>query len=414
MDWSDNPQQAEFRQEVRDFIRNRLPQRYRAALEAEDDGGEGEADGLVAGWQADRKSEEPERRNTAIEWANALAERGWIAPHWPKEYGGAGLGVMEQFIYNQEMAESGAPSVGGMGVSLIGPTVIVHGDEEQKQEHLSKILSGEVAWAQGYSEPGAGSDLASLQTRAVRDGDDYVINGQKIWTSGAQYADWLFALVRTDPEAPKHRGISFVVMDIKTPGITVRALTDMGWAQPFNETFFEDVRIPVKNRIGEENRGWYVGMTLLDFERSGISGAISYARQLRKLVEFVNTENGRQMARPDLDTVRLEIADRHIETEVLFNFAFRIVSMQNKGMVPNYEASVNKLFGSELHQRLARTGTKAFGLYGNVWDAKSKQAPMRAQFTHDYIRSVPHTIFSGTSEIQRNVIATRGLGLPRG
>src|SRR5690606_21110899 len=182
-----------------------------------------------------------------------LAERGWIAPHWPKEYGGAGLTPMEQFIFKQEMAQAQAPAVGGMGVSLLGPTLIVHGTEEQRAEHLPRILSGEVAWAEGYSEPGAGSDLASLQARAIRDGDEYVINGQKIWTSGAHTADWLFALVRTDPEAPKHRGISFLMMDRNTPGITVRPLINMGWTHGFNETFVEDVHVPAKHLVGDEN-----------------------------------------------------------------------------------------------------------------------------------------------------------------
>ena len=409
MDWSDSEQQAKFRTEVHAFIKDRMPARYQRATDASN-----EAQELVAGWQADRKSDDPERRDTAKEWAGALAEKGWIAPAWPKEYGGAGLSVMEQFIYNQVTAETGAPAVGGMGVSLIGPTLIVHGTEEQKKEHLSKILSGEVAWAQGYSEPGAGSDLASLQCRAERDGDDYVVNGQKIWTSGAQFADWLFALVRTDPDAPKHRGISFLVMDIKTPGITVQPIVDMGWNEPFNETFFEDVRVPARNVIGDENRGWYVGMTLLDFERSGIGGAVGYRRQLNELREYLHTDRGIAHTRHDMDPVRSEIADRAIETEVLFNFAFRIVSMQDAGLIANYEASVNKLFGSELHQRLARTGVKAFGLYGNVWQTEGEYAPLRASFTRDYIGSVPHTIFSGSSEIQRNVIATRGLGLPRG
>jgi alkylation response protein AidB-like acyl-CoA dehydrogenase len=408
MDWSDTPQQAAFRAEVRQFIQGRMPDRYRRGSDDE------VTEELATGWQADRMSEDPDRRQTAIEWASALAERGWFAPAWPEEYGGAGLSTIEQFIYNQEMAGAGAPMPGGMGVSMLGPTLIVHGSEEQKKEHLPKILSGEVAWAQGYSEPGSGSDLASLQTRATRDGDEYVVNGQKIWTSGAHFADWLFALVRTDPEAPKHRGISFLMMDINTPGITVRPLIDMGWKHPFNETFFEDVRVPVQNLVGEENRGWYVGMTLLDYERSGISGAISYRRRLDDLREFLDSDEGQQVARPDRETARLELADRYIETEVLFNFAFRIVSIQNRGLVPNYEASTNKLFGSEVHQKLARTGTKLFGLYSNVWDARSTYAPMRAHFTQDYVASVPHTIFSGSSEIQRNIIATRGLGLPRG
>ncbi|MCK9494963.1 MAG: acyl-CoA dehydrogenase family protein [Dehalococcoidia bacterium] len=406
MDWSDSPEQAAFRQEVREFIQKELPERYRAG----DDGGEG----FEGGWQADRKSDDPVRRDTAMQWADALSKKGWIAPAWPKEYGGAGLSTIEQFIYNQEMAEVAAPMPGGMGVSMLGPTVIVHGTEEQKAEHLSKILSGEVAWAQGYSEPGAGSDLASLQTRAVRDGDEYVLNGQKIWTSGGHNADWLFALVRTDPEAPKHRGISFVVMDIKSPGLTLRPLINMGWKHHFNETFFEDVRVPVKNRIGEENRGWYVGMTLLDFERSGIAGAISYKRGIEEIKKFLATDEGKRFKRADWNSVRLEMADRAIETQILFNFAFRIVSIQNRGLVPNYEASVNKMYGAELHQRLSRTNTKAWGLYGNVWDPKSKHAPMKAEHVQDYVGSVPHTIFSGSNEIQRNVIATRGLGLPRG
>jgi alkylation response protein AidB-like acyl-CoA dehydrogenase len=407
MDWNDSPEQAAFRAEVRQLLAARLPERYKR-MAAE--GGPGERQ-----WEFDRKSEDPAARQAAADWAAALREHGWIAPQWPKEYGGAGLSAMEQFVLNQELARAGTPGAGGSGVSLLGPTLIVHGTEEQRLKYLPPILAGEMAWAQGYSEPSAGSDLASLQTRAVRDGDEYVINGQKIWTSGAHTADAIFALVRTDPTAPKHRGISFILIeDIHTPGLTVRPLIDMGGRHYFNETFFEDVRVPVRNRIGEENRGWYVGMTLLDFERSGIAGATQYAREIATLVDFVHTEDGRRFTRPDFTTTRLALADRRIETEVLFNFAFRIVSLQNRGMVPNYEASANKLFGSELHQRLALTGTRAFGLYATIWDRATPHAPLAARFTRDYVRSVPHTIFSGSSEIQRNVIATRGLGLPRG
>jgi alkylation response protein AidB-like acyl-CoA dehydrogenase len=406
MDWSDSPDQAAFRTAVREFIREELPARYRQTDEV------GSVD-EVGGWQADRKAEDPAVRETAKAWADALARRGWIAPAWPKQYGGAGLSQMEQFIFSAEMAQASAPAVGGMGVSMLGPTLIVHGTEEQRQEHLPRILSGEVAWAQGYSEPGSGSDLASLQTRAVRDGDEYVINGQKIWTSGAHFADWLFALVRTDPEAPKHRGISFMIMDLKTPGLSLRPIIDMAWKHPFNETFFEDVHVPAKNLVGEENRGWYVGMTLLDFERSGVGLAIAYRRGLNQQLEAM-AGTAQQFVRPDRGALRLEFADRMIEAEVLYNFALRIVSMNSRGVVPNYEASVNKMYGSELHQRIARTGTKAWGLYGNVWDPKSRHAPMRAGHVQDYVVSVPHTIFSGSNEIQRNVIATRGLGLPRG
>ena len=376
---------------------------------------DGAVGALTGGWQADRKSDDPEVRRSAEQWADALRDQGWIAPHWPTQYGGGGMSPMEQFVFNQEMAQAGAPMVGGMGVSMLGPTLIVHGSDEQKAEHLPKILAGQVAWAEGYSEPGSGSDLASLQTRAVRDGDDYVINGQKIWTSGAHFADWLFTMVRTDPDAPKHRGISFLMLDIKTAGMNIRPLIDMSWHHPFNETFFENVRVPVKNLVGEENRGWYVGATLLDFERSGIAGAISARRTIRRLLDYIGEEAGAAQSRLDeSDTLRHELALRFVESEVQFQFSFRLVSMQSAGLIPNYEASVNKLFGSELSQNLARTGTKIFGLYSNLWDEDDARTPMRADFIHGYVRTIPATIGAGTSEIQRNIIATRGLGLPRG
>jgi alkylation response protein AidB-like acyl-CoA dehydrogenase len=409
MDWNDTPEQATFRSEVREFIQTKLPPRYRRDEDSEEGG-----EAAFYGWQTDRKSEEPEARQAAADWAKALSEQGWVAPHWPKEYGGASLSPMEQFIYNMEMAQAGATGVGGSGVSMLGPTLIVHGTDDQKQQHLSGILSGQVAWAQGYSEPGAGSDLASLQTRAIRDGDEYVINGQKIWTSGAHNADWLFALVRTDPDAPKHRGISFVMMDIQTPGITVRPLINMGWEHGFNEVFFEDVRVPVSSRVGEENRGWYVGMTLLDFERSNITGAVTSRRNINRLLRAAKGKHAEKSRLNEFPTIRLEIADRYIETEVMFNFSFRIISMQARGLIPNYEASTSKLYNSEMVQRIANTGLKSFGLYGGLWDTKSAWSPVGAQFTRSYVGSVSATIAAGTSEIQRNIIATRGLGLPRG
>jgi alkylation response protein AidB-like acyl-CoA dehydrogenase len=405
MDWNDNPEQAEFRKEVQDFLAASLPPRYQIS---------DEGDEFEGGWQADRLSDDAEARSAAKAWSDALASKGWIAPHWPKEYGGANLSPMEQFIYNMEMAKSGAPRVGGSGVSMLGPTLIVHGTDEQKAEHLSGILSGEVVWAQGYSEPGAGSDLASLQTRAIRDGDEYVVNGQKIWTSGAHHADWLFLLARTDPDAPKHRGISFLLTAKDAPGVSVRPLINMGWQHGFNETFFEDVRIPVANRVGEENRGWYVGMTLLDYERSNITGAVSARRDIDKLVAYANGEGKERSRLGEFDSLRLEVADRFIETEVMYNFSFRIISMQARGLIPNYEASTSKLFNSELVQRLANTGVKCFGLYSNVWDKHSPYAAVKASFTQRYVTSVSATIAAGTSEIQRNIIATRGLGLPRG
>ena len=406
MDWRDTEEQQRFRADVRSLIAERLPGRYvelarRGALPER-------------AWENDRKSDDAQAHRAAGDWHAALAERRWVAPHWPAEYGGGGLGPMEQFILNQELAESGAPSVGGSGVQMLGPTLIMHGSEEQKAQYLPPILNAEVTWAQGYSEPGSGSDLASLTTRAVRDGDEFVLNGQKIWTSAAHTADAMFALVRTDPDAPKHRGISFVMIDdIHTPGITVRPLINVNGEHYFNEVFFEDVRIPARNLVGELNRGWYVGMTLLDFERSNIAGAVAARRQLRQLIDHIR-ENAQGAAERVRGPLRNEIAERWIETETLFQFSFRIISMQTAGLVPNYEASTAKLFASELNQRLALTATRVFGLHANHWAASSTIGAPASTFTRNYIAMVPATIRGGTSEVQRNVIATRGLGLPRG
>ncbi len=402
MDWRDTPEQLAFRQRVKDVIDVRLPERYQRAART----------GSLAerAWENDRKSGVPEERQAAADWHKALNEQGWVAPHWPKEYGGAGLTSMEQFVLNEELARAGAPSVGGSGVGMLGPTLIAHGTEDQRRRYLPPILAAEVTWAQGYSEPGAGSDLASLQTKATRDGDEFVLNGQKIWTSAAHTADSLFALVRTDPEAPKHRGISFLLIeDIKTPGITIRPLIDMGGRHYFNEVFFEDVRVPVGNLVGEYNRGWYVGMTLLDFERSNIAGAVAARRTLSRLMQQVSDDD---VLRDHVNSgpLRQELAQRYIETEVMLQFSTRVISMQNRGMVPNHEASTSKLYNSELSQRIAQTAMRVFGLGGNVIEDGSPGASSG----HAYIGTVPATIRGGTSEVQRNVIATRGLGLPRG
>src|SRR5215216_3234431 len=260
MDLRFGEKEEALRGEVRQFLAENLPKH--------------EGNGYVDARTDDRAFEAAKRFN------QELGKRGWIAPAWPREYGGLGASIYEQMVFNEEFGYHGAPDTGtrGFGVGMIGPTLIVHGSEEQKREHLPRITSGEAIWCQGYSEPGAGSDLASLQTRATKDGDDYVVNGQKIWTSGGHRANWMFLLARTDPDAPKHRGISFLLLDIKnTPGVELRPLINMANRHHFNEVFFDNVRIPRRNLVGEENRGWYVGMTLLDFERSGIGGAAAHA-----------------------------------------------------------------------------------------------------------------------------------------
>jgi alkylation response protein AidB-like acyl-CoA dehydrogenase len=392
MEFRDTPEQAAWRTEVRTFVQKEKPQNPGA------DGGPMNFEAM------------DDMRSMMREWRGKLAERGWVAPAWPKEYGGAGLGVMDQFIMNEEFAEARVMNVGGMGTSMIGPTLIIHGNDDQKKEHLSRILQGEVQWCQGYSEPGSGSDLASLQTRAVRDGDDFVINGQKIWTSGAHRADWMFMLARTDPDAPKHRGISYFLLDMKGPGVTVRPLINLANGHMFNEVFFEDVRVPAKNVIGEINRGWYIGTTTLDFERSSIGNAVGQ----RQALEYYLREYGKLKKDGRLNTsasVPGELADRWIEAATAKMLSYRVITIQAEGRVPNHEASIAKLFNTELSQRIARTAIKMVGMHGNITDPKV--APMRGRGAATYMGTVSSTIAGGTSEVQRNIVATRGLGLPR-
>ncbi|MEE8338285.1 MAG: acyl-CoA dehydrogenase family protein [Dehalococcoidia bacterium] len=397
VDFTDTAEEAAFRKEVQEFIEANSPRR----------------DGEGAGFGFGGGGANADARKAFEAWRDALVERGWIAPHWPEEYGGAGLTVKEQFILNQELAEAGTGNVGGFGTMMLGPTLIIHGTEEQKAEHLSAILKGEVNWCQGWSEPGAGSDLASLQTRAVRDGDDWVINGQKIWTSGAQFADSMYMLARTDPDAPKHRGISFFLLDMKAPGVTVRPLEQMSGGRGFNEVFFEDVRVSQTNMIGEENRGWYVGATLMDYERSGIGNSVGTQRRLSRLLNTAKELPEEQSMLNRNNHVRLAFADRFTDASVALLFSQRIMTMQAKSQVPNHEASAAKLFSSEMGQRIAALNIKLFGLYGNLNDPDREEAQKGAA-SRGYVQAVSSTIAGGTSEIQRNVIATRGLGLPRG
>jgi alkylation response protein AidB-like acyl-CoA dehydrogenase len=368
-------------------------------------------------WQSSEDGEEeaifvtPDREAKVSKWLDKLADNGWLAPAWPKKYGGADMSVLEQFVLSQELHEAGAPNSRQM-LNLVGPTIMLHGTEEQKLEHLRPMLRGEVAWCQGFSEPGSGSDLASLQTRAVRDGDDYVVNGQKIWTSGAHRADWMFVLTRTDPDAPKHRGISYLLLDMKSPGVTVRPLINMAGGHVFNEVFFEDVRVPVRNRIGEENRGWYVGTTTLDFERSNIARAITARKNVAKLGGYVKARAG--SGNPVSKTYRLEVAERAVETAVCELLSFVVISVQARGGVPNMEASMCKMYGSELSQRIAWTKMHLTGMKGQYRRPTEIESEYGMTAAQEYMGTVPATIAAGTSEIQRNIIATRGLQLPRG
>ena len=399
MRFTDTPEEAAFRTEVREFIQTEYApsatgEAATSAYQAAAQGGKAAMDSYKA-------------------WMKKLSTRGWVAPAWPKEYGGAGMSVMEQFIFNEELALARAPRPGGIGIAMAGPTIIAYGTEEQKQEHIPGMLTGEATWCQGFSEPESGSDLASLQTKAVRDGDDYVVNGQKIWTSGAQYADRMILLARTDPEAPKHKGITYFLLDMKTPGVEVRPLVTMTGAAAFNEVFFDNVRIPRKDLLGEENRGWYVGTTTLDFERSSIGTSIAQNQAIEDLVKWVKERrNGLT------DTHRAELAERAIEAHAARLMSYNVISMQNRGLVPNHEASAVKIFAGELNQRIQDTALKIAGLYGQLDrgekdSATTRYAPNKGRFMRVYLQAVASTIAGGTSEINRNIIATRGLGLPR-
>ncbi len=396
MRFTDTPELATWRKTVQGFVDTN----WKTGSPADDD------EGPELGMRGDGEREERVSR-----WLDRLGQNGWLAPAWPKKYGGADMSVLEQFVLNQELHEVGAPTSRQM-LNLVGPTIMLHGTEDQKAEHLPPMLRGEVAWCQGFSEPGSGSDLASLQTRAVRDGDDYVVNGQKIWTSGAHRADWIFMLARTDPDAPKHRGISYLLVDMKSPGIMVRPLINMADGHVFNEVFFEDVRVPARNRIGEENRGWYVGTTTLDFERSNIARAIGARKSVERLAGYLKQREkaGNAVAQ----SYRMEVAERAVETSVCELLSFVVISVQANGGVPNMEASMCKMYGSELSQRLAWTEMHVSGLRGQFRKPVGLEGEHHINASMNYMSTVPATIAAGTSEIQRNIIATRGLGLPRG
>ncbi len=401
MEFRDTPEEAAFRAEVRAFLDAEFPPEI---ANRPVEWGLFNASGTIPN---------PQIREFMREWTEKLRQKGWAAPAWPKEYGGGGLKVREQFILAEEFAWRRAPRPGGIGLGWAGPTIMTYGTEEQKAEYLPKIISGEHIWCQLFSEPGAGSDLASLQTRAVRDGDEYVINGQKIWTSGAHLAHMGILIARTDPDAPKHRGISYFLLDMKTPGITIRPLVNMLNSHEFNEVFLEDVRVPRSALIGEENRGWYVATTTLDFERSGIGSSVLHKLIIQDMVKHTKEHplvRANYQANPNL---RIELAERSIEAQVEGLISYRIITMQDRGEIPNREASIAKLFSSELDVRLSVTGMRLAGLHGQVND-HDYAASIGGRLPRFYMHATTSPIGGGTSEIQRNIIAMRGLGLPRG
>ncbi len=393
MDFRFTPEEEEFRREVRAFLQHEL-------LSEEDElFGEEDSD---EHWQFSRQ------------FIKKLAVRKWLAMAWPEEYGGLGAPHWQQLIYNEEIAYHRAPiGLNQMGVLWVGPSIMLYGTEEQKKRYLGAICAGDEIWCTLYSEPGAGSDLAALQTRAEEDGDDYVINGQKIYTSLAHRSDWGWLAARTDRDAPKHKGITTFVVDMKSPGVTITPIISIAGTHSLNQVFFDNVRIPKENLVGEKNRGWYQVAVALDFERSGVALPASARRNLEELVAYVKEARQEGETGPELDVIRLKLADLAVEIEVGRALAYRIVSLQSRGQVPNYEASASKLYGTEMMRRFFNTGLHILGLYGQLGRG-SRWNRLHGRWERGYLVSLGGTVGGGTSEIQRNIIAIRGLGLPRG
>jgi alkylation response protein AidB-like acyl-CoA dehydrogenase len=387
-----------FREDVRRWLDAHAPQSMRTPPASADD--------VCWGGKKGRYSDD------TLRWLALMAERGWTAPTWPREYGGGGLSKEEAKVLAEEMAKQKLrPALIGFGLEMIGPLLLQTGNEEQKREHLPRIVRGEIRWCQGYSEPGAGSDLAGLQTRAVRDGDDYILNGQKVWTSYGDKSDWMFILVRTDT-TQKQGGITFLLMDMESPGVQVRPIKLISGASPFCETFLTDVRVPRRNVVGQENGGWSIAKMLLRFERNMIADAFKArddrSRLLRMARQYLPSDGDGHLE----DAV---LRDRLTQVE-LDQLALDLTLSRSRdrlraGQPPGPEASIFKLYGTELNQRrrelmVALAGPQALGWTGPGFSDEE------LALTRDWLRSRGNTIEGGTSEVQLNIIAKNVLGLP--
>ncbi len=340
-------------------------------------------------------------------FSERLAERGWIGVGWPRELGGGGLGPVEQMIFTEEFARSGAPiEYHFTAERQVAPSLMRHGSGAQRERWLPRIARANLSVALGLSEPGAGSDLAALETRAARQGDTYVVNGSKIWTSNGHLTETIWLVARTDPAAPKHRGISCFLVDMATPGIAVNPILDLRGEHHFNEVAFENVVVPVDRRIGDENAGWYVLAEHLDFERSGIERLVELEGLLGRILDRYRSTAHCRRPSPRL---RLELADLTTSLEVIRLLCYRSAWLQSAGRTPNAEAAMTKLLGSEWCQRVTNAAMKVLGLEGSA----TTDDPLALEGAREYLHAVSRTIGGGTSEVQRNILATRGLGLPR-
>jgi alkylation response protein AidB-like acyl-CoA dehydrogenase len=358
----------------------------------------------------------PEAYEFLREWQRKLWEAGFIGLTWPKEYGGQGLSFVEEMILHQEMALLKAPSILNiLGVGMAGPTIIAYGTEAQKTRYPAKILSADEIWCQGYSEPNAGSDLASLQTRAVKDGETWVINGQKVWTSLAHLADWMMLLARTDPDAPKHKGITYFLLDMKLPGVTVKPLKQLTGDAEFSEVFFDNVRVPETQVLGGVNNGWQVGLTTLMYERLALGFGLQVRLRiaLDGLVEMARhvEKSGRPTTKDPV--LRQKLAQLWIETESLKYTGARAVTKLLRGELPGPEASAGKMVWVDVHQRLQELAMEVEGPYSQLVGG-SERAIESGIWQYSFLRSRANSIEGGTAEIQKNIIGERVLGLPKG
>ncbi|HUO04343.1 MAG TPA: acyl-CoA dehydrogenase family protein [Candidatus Binataceae bacterium] len=393
MDLSFSPEEEAFRKKVRAWMEENVAKSGVAAAR----GSEGEKE-----WATRARA-----------WQRTLYEAGYVALGWPKEYGGQALDPVRQSIVSEELARAQAPQLlGGLGIAMLGPTLITWGTDEQKSRYLKKILTGDEIWCQGYSEPGSGSDLASLKTRAVVDGDHFVVNGQKVWTSAAQFADGMFCLVRTDPEAPKHRGISYILIDMHSPGLTVRPLVQMTGDRGFNEVFFDNVRVPRENLVGKLNEGWIVANSTLFHERNMLGSSSAADQRFMRLLALAKSikRGGRPISADPV--FRQRLADLEMRTAALRYHSMRQLSDHIRGRRPGTESMLNKLVGTELMHDIAIAAMEAMGDYSML--ARADESAMdKGYWPYEWMFSLGMVIGGGTSHIQKNIIAERGLKMPK-
>ncbi len=398
MDFSYTAEEEAFRKEVSDWFdeaMKEVPKWY--------------TDPNVLGPDTDSK----EYHDFGIWWHQKMYDAGYVGMHWPKEYGGRSATLIEQMIVNEEMARHNAPpATNGIGIGWCGPTIMAAGTEEQRQRFLKPMLRAEEYWAQGFSEPGAGSDLASISTRAVEDGDDFVVNGQKVWTSGSTRSDWAVLMVRTDPNAPKHRGITYLLLDLHSPGVTVRPLVQIHGTAGYGEVFLDDVRIPKKYMVGELNRGWYVAMATLEWERSGVGASVQRLRTIEDIIKIAKSmkRHGKPLTADPV--VRNKLAQFYVEANAIKYTGLRAATRQLRGERPGPEGVVGHVFNAEYSKRLQHYVMDLLGPYSQLVRG-AKNAYEHGRWGRSFLAAPGGSIATGTSEINRNVVAQRVLGLPR-